>query len=267
MTATNDEGKNPSVDIDQIRKLGALRLEGGNEKLIAEIVQGTIKGVLDYQVSQGIVSPSRDTRGVTNQKPGGSRTGRVSSEHSRGQLEDVLPIGPVSNLAQLFIEASQGRNPKGAPYEKGSTLFQMGQQATSLYMLNEGIVSLSYLDLNGKKLLLDLRFPGEMVGERSFAPRAAHEASSIAVTDIRASEIRRTDLLYALERNPSVVADVLTQLSNYILRRTEAVLRMSNIHGSKERIAYALLLYVRRVGAVPDNNAVSIRLPFSRIDC
>lgn len=226
------------VDIQEIRRLGALRLEEQGTD-IAELARGMIRGLLDHLESK--------------------------KQGPKQQLERAAVELPVpGTLAALFGELCHCPKGEGRLLKKGETLFGMGQIGTTIFLIREGIVKLSYLSLTGKRLLLEFRSGGDLLGERALASDTTYEASAIAATDVRVCEMAKGSFIYALERNPNLALELCEHFAEYILRRTEAVLRMPLYYGAHERIAYGLLMIAERVGEAISPNVVSLKISLSR---
>jgi CRP/FNR family transcriptional regulator, dissimilatory nitrate respiration regulator len=149
-----------------------------------------------------------------------------------------------------------------ALFQKGQVVFRQGEVASSLYLVESGLLSVSRLSPTGRELTLSLSGPRQLVaGVAAFSPGAvlsssctALETSSVLVLD--ASEVRQ--LTY---RSPALAEAVLTFFARRhaeLLSQMEALL-FSNLNA---RLAALLLERVPPGGEylLPTNSELAAQL-------
>lgn len=253
MTSQKRDSQERRMRVRQIRRLGAARLrEQGIDA--AKLAQEMIRGLAAHQGSVG-ATPEQEARPMVPVQ----ETLELEEEPRR------LARAPQS-IEALFDRLCTCPDGQGRLVRQGETLFGSGQEATTIFLIRQGVVRLNHLTLGGKKLILELRFAGDLVGERALAQRVVHEVSAVAVTRVRVCECRRADFLYALENNPRLLRELMHRLAEYALRRSEAAVRLCGLYGAHEKAAYMLVKLARRLGKPTSSNSVVFQLPLQRKD-
>lgn len=124
-------------------------------------------------------------------------------------------------------------------YERGQTLFPQGAPQYGYYIVCEGAVKLVRRLAQGKKLIVALLGPGDILGlEATQAGRFGLEAEALERT--RVGFIDKTDFAGLLERYPRLAAALVQKLSDevaHLQRRLVATARQ----GARSKLAYLLL--------------------------
>ncbi len=120
-------------------------------------------------------------------------------------------------------------------YEKGTVLFEKGQEADRLYILEAGTINL--VIQNGGTLTYSLKDPGEIIGWSCMVEAGAYTASGICATDVRAVKIEKQMLDKIFSLHPDAGLKILKRLAGVVSRR------LSN--------AYRDLLSARRTDSTP----------------
>lgn len=248
----SQERKMP-VNIREIRHLGASRLkeQGIDTAQLIKKIRRVLVGRLD--------GPAIGQK--PRQVPSVSAVDSDTEEKPR-RLMGQVPDG-IETLVSKLCTCPDGQ---GRLVGQGETLFGSGQEATIIFLIRQGVVRLNYLDLAGKRLVLELRFAGDLVGERALAQRVVHEVSAVAVTQVRVCECRRADFLYAIENNPRLLRELIHRLADYALRRSEAAVRLCGFYGAHEKTAFILLKIAQQLGEPSSSNSITFQLPFQRKD-
>lgn len=115
----------------------------------------------------------------------------------------------------------------------GSTLFEEGDPADGLYAVLEGRVEVA-----SRGRVLATLGPGSVLGELSvFLPSATRTATARASTAVRLVTWRADDVLGRLDRHErlatSIVADLASVLAQRLDRRTQDVLSLLEVAGSR----------------------------------
>ena len=102
-------------------------------------------------------------------------------------------------------------------YAKDTVLFEKGEEAESLYILEQGALNLVIKD--GGSLIYSLTEPGEVFGWSSLVESGVYTASGVCATDIKAVKIKREKLDKIFDRHPEVGFKVLKRLARVISQR------------------------------------------------
>jgi CRP/FNR family transcriptional regulator, cyclic AMP receptor protein len=123
---------------------------------------------------------------------------------------------------------------------KGELLFGEGRACEGVYILGEGRAKLSVCSETGKRLMLRVAGPGEILGLGANLSGGSYEYTAELLDPAQVDFIKRKDLLKFLRENPTICMEVVHRLSE-------------DLHGAYER--------VRSIGL---NRARRARLPRSR---
>jgi CRP/FNR family cyclic AMP-dependent transcriptional regulator len=123
---------------------------------------------------------------------------------------------------------------------KGELLFSEGRPCQGVYILGDGRAKLSVCSESGKRLMLRVAGPGEILGLGSNLSGDAYEFTAELLDSSQVAFIKRKDLLRFLRENPTICMEVVHRLSE-------------DLHGAYER--------VRSIGL---NRTRRARLPRSR---
>ena len=108
-------------------------------------------------------------------------------------------------------------------YEKGTTIFNQGEEAENLYILKEGTLNL--MVSNGGSLVFSLSQPGEVFGWSSLFESGRYTASGICDTDLKVVKIGRKELYTILKYNPEDGFIVMRRLAGVIANRLKNAYR------------------------------------------
>jgi CRP/FNR family transcriptional regulator, cyclic AMP receptor protein len=116
---------------------------------------------------------------------------------------------------------------------KGEVLFSEGRAARGVYMLCEGRAKLSVSSESGKRLMLRVAGPGELLGLEASLQGETHDFTAELLDSARIAFVKRKDLLKFLRDNPMICMEVVSRLSE-------------QLHGAYARVRSIGLNRVRR---------------------
>ena len=102
-------------------------------------------------------------------------------------------------------------------YTKDTVLFEKGEEAKSLYILEQGALNL--VIKNGGSLIYSLTESGQVFGWSSMVESGVYTASGVCATDLKAVKIKREKLDKIFDRHPEVGFKVLKRLARVISQR------------------------------------------------
>jgi CRP-like cAMP-binding protein len=149
-------------------------------------------------------------------------------------------------------------------FERGELLFQEGDPATALYLLETGCVKLVLVEHNGEETILHVAGPGESLGELSLVDGGPRSATGVAMERVETLALYRADFLDFIDRHRSVERAVMKQLAALVRRSNE---RLQDVTALKvgERLTKLLHELADRHGeATP--GGIRIRLPLTQQD-
>ena len=116
---------------------------------------------------------------------------------------------------------------------KGTLLFAEGRPSRGVYLLCDGRAKLSICSESGKRLMLRVAGPGEVLGLGACLSGEAYEVTAELLDTAQVVFVKRKDLLKFLRENPAICMDVVRRLSD-------------NLHGAYERVRSIGLNRARR---------------------
>ena len=173
-----------------------------------------------------------------------------------GALLSALP----PKLAQDLF--GQARAVALAPQQ---TLFTAGDPGDGFYVLDEGLLKVNVVSVEGAERILAILGPGDLLGELSVIDGAPRSAS---VTTIRASKLRfvsRAAFEAVAERQPELYRYV-TMLLSRRLRAIDEALTATSFLPLKGRTARALLSLAEAFGKDVGGGRILIRQKVSQSD-
>src|SRR5262249_33556745 len=109
-------------------------------------------------------------------------------------------------------------------YEQGDVIFSQGDEGSSLFVIEEGAVEISYGEGRARVILAAL-FTGQYFGELSLfdgSPRSAHATPSRRSRVIR---LDRDDLVDFVNKNPAAALRIIAEMSERLRQTNELMSR------------------------------------------
>lgn len=127
-------------------------------------------------------------------------------------------------------------------YKRGQTLFHEGNPAFGLYCVNKGKVKVTRMGSDGKESIVRLASEGDIIGHRSLFSCESYQASATALEDCTICFLDKKFILQAIEDEPSVALNIITQLSQEMgsAEARSAAMFQKNV---RERLAELLLTF------------------------
>src|SRR5262249_26014812 len=96
-------------------------------------------------------------------------------------------------------------------------LFSQGAHPADLYFIHSGILKLTRLEDNGQEILLDLRFPGSLVGSAAAIKEKPHPFAAVTVTRCALTRLSSRKFRSLLATDITLAAHVRDTLSDEVL--------------------------------------------------
>jgi CRP-like cAMP-binding protein len=125
-----------------------------------------------------------------------------------------------------------------------TVLFQEGDAGDALYVLSEGLVKLSKVDLGGHEKTLALLQPPEFFGEMALLGEARRSATAITLAPVTAYLLFRDDFQRLLAEYPTISLNLTTTLAER-LRGMDDEAQVLSYKDAQGRVAYVLLRLYR----------------------
>lgn len=164
----------------------------------------------------------------------------------------------AEELDRLYSLCSRER------FAKGDYIFLECDQPRSLYVLVKGEVKLLKQAEDGREMIVEMVYPGEIFGEEAVFDGQPYPLTAQALEDVEVLSISRADFFSFLRDNPDLALEIITELGSR-LRQAQNTIRALAMERVEWRIARVLLMLARKAG-VAGKEGVSIELPLTRQD-
>jgi len=149
-------------------------------------------------------------------------------------------------------------------YGKDEVIFQEGEPSFGFYLICRGRVKLAKRSSKGKRQILKLLGPGEILGEKTMFDQEVYTAYAKTLEPTSLYFIERGAFLDFLRRHPEVALNLIEKLSRELKGFQQRLLEVS-YEGSIERLA-RLLLTVGESCGVPEGERLYLGLELSRAE-
>jgi len=157
------------------------------------------------------------------------------------------------------------RNKSVLLYRAGTMLHQEGNPVTGLFSLEEGTVGMRVTNEDGHALLLELAFPGQLLGYRAYFNQGTHDESAVALEDCVVCHIDRRIVAELLRDNPALAPQFLKRLAVDVKTMAHKLAECSwlSVHS---RLCKLLVELVEHFGGNEQNGGIHITPPLTRQD-
>ncbi|MEE8484232.1 MAG: Crp/Fnr family transcriptional regulator, partial [Nitrospinota bacterium] len=108
-------------------------------------------------------------------------------------------------------------------YKKNEVIFHLGDEGSTLFILNSGSVKIFLNDDKGKEMILKILYKGDFFGEMSLLDGQFRSANVMSVEPSKALIIQREDFLRLIESNPEIALNTMISLSRRLRKIDEKV--------------------------------------------
>src|SRR4030065_1640511 len=172
---------------------------------------------------------------------------------SKIPMFEFLEVGELQRLRSLCDVAKCA---------KGDYIFLECDSPRNLYVVVQGEVKLLKQTEDGREMIVEMAYPGEIFGEEAIFDGQPYPMTAQALTDVEPLAISRTDFFTFLRDNPDLALEIITELGTR-LREAQNTIRALAMERVEWRIARILLILSRKAGVVGEDG-VSIDLPLPR---
>lgn len=139
----------------------------------------------------------------------------------REELLSNIPLFESLTSEDLRSLAKRLENVEQA---EGEVIFQQGAEGSSLFIIEEGAVEISYGEGKARVLLAHL-FPGQYFGELSLFDGAPRSATATAARPSRLVRLDRDDLVDFVNKNPAAALRIIAEMSERLRQTNELMSR------------------------------------------
>ena len=149
--------------------------------------------------------------------------------------------------------------------EPGEALFGQGDHDHSVYCVQSGTIAERRLDGDGNAVLLDLGYPGDLVGYRAFLTGAEHSTSAEALGPATVCVSDGAAVEGVMAASPELTLDLLRRQARALEQAQEQLFRSTTL-SKRDRLLHLLRDLLRRHGSVAADGSCRIDLPLARRD-
>jgi CRP-like cAMP-binding protein len=191
-------------------------------------------------------------------------TSRNTCEHDGCRSCHPGPLGDWSLLDREYLQALNGIA-REQHFAAGEWVFRMGQPSGGLYCVAAGIVGSRMLHANGAGVILDIAYPGNLIGTPAFLRNGNHHTSAEALTEVRLCWLPGIELRRLIAQFPSLHAQLVRVCLDALDASREAMLQAAAL-SNHDRLMELLGRLLGHAGSSEANGQVQARLPISRED-
>ena len=136
---------------------------------------------------------------------------------SRQELLANIPL--FESLIPADLDALS-RRLEQAEYGDGDVIFRQGDQGSSLFIIEDGAVEISYGEGRGRITLATL-FAGQYFGELSLFDGSPRSATATAARGSRLMRLDREDLVDFINKNPAAALRIISEMSERLRQTNE----------------------------------------------
>ncbi len=161
------------------------------------------------------------------------------------------------NIARADLSFQPEEFTQVLEFERGQTLFQEGASSYGYYFICAGRIKLAKRSLGGKRALLAILGPGDIIGS---TPQGRYQLYAEALATSRVGFIDRRDLDQLLARHPKLATALIEKLTGELSRLQERLYTTTQ-PSARAKVAHLLLELAADFGkASPDGILVDTEL-------
>lgn len=150
-------------------------------------------------------------------------------------------------------------------YASGETVYSIGDRNTGIYCISGGSVGVRKIDEQGNSALLNLAYPGDTLGYRSYLLSGEHRTSAEALGPTVICFIDAATITELLDRNSSLGLQFLRHAAAEIDQAHTALINSFTLC-NRARFLHLLLFLIKRHSRPVADGSRFIELPLSRRD-
>ncbi|UCB55978.1 MAG: Crp/Fnr family transcriptional regulator [Thiotrichales bacterium] len=150
-------------------------------------------------------------------------------------------------------------------YKKGQTLFSRGEEGDWILLIQQGVVEISVVALNGRKSILNLMEKNEVLGEIALLDRRQRSADAVAKTDVTGIVLQRGTVIDFLKKNTDACFSLIETLCARV-RNASSMFETLALTSAGARLARCLLRLSEKWGVPAADGAVRIDHNISQTD-
>lgn len=150
-------------------------------------------------------------------------------------------------------------------YTKGETIFLRGDEGAWVLLVEDGIVEISVVSLNGRKSILNLIEKYDIVGEIALLDNEPRSANAIARTDVAGIVLSRGTMMDFLGDNPEACFEIIHTLCKRI-RNTSDLFEAQSLPNANARLARCILRLADKWGEPAEDGTTRVAQQLSQTE-
>ena len=150
-------------------------------------------------------------------------------------------------------------------YKKGQSIFSRGEEGDWILLIQQGVVEISVVSLNGRKSVLNLMEKDEVLGEIALLDRRERSADAVAKTDVSGIVLTRQNVIDYLKHNTDACFGVIETLCSRV-RNASNMFETFALTSAGARLARCVLRFSEKWGVADANGAIRIEHTLSQSD-
>lgn len=146
----------------------------------------------------------------------------------------------------------------------GDLLFLSGDEPTRLFLVEEGLLKVSVVDVEGCETLVGLLVEGDLVGHEAMIEDMPHHADVTAVGTCRVRALDGRHLLGILEKDPRATLEIVRSLTER-LRKTREMALERTVGEVQNRLAGRLMELAELLGRM-QGGTITLQVPLDQTD-
>lgn len=175
-----------------------------------------------------------------------------------GPLGDWSRVDPAHArvLARIVLEQRHG---------KGEAIFRAGATSGGIYCIAAGMVGLRLLHESGTSVLVDIAYPGDLIGARAFLRNGRHRTSAEALSEVRLCKIPGDEARRLMHDHPALHQRLVRVCLDSLDASQEAMLQAAAMSNG-DRLFQVLSRLLQHCGTHDAAGRLRADLPISRED-
>jgi CRP/FNR family cyclic AMP-dependent transcriptional regulator len=156
---------------------------------------------------------------------------------------------------------------KGHPhsYQKGEVIFSRGDEGSWVLLIEDGIVEISVMSLNGRKSVLNHMEKGDILGEVALFDLEERSADAVAIKPVTGSILNRQSVFEVLKNNNEAYFSIIKTLCTRV-RNASDMFETQSLTSADARLARCLMRMAEKWGLTNTDGSIQIEQKFSQSD-
>lgn len=149
-------------------------------------------------------------------------------------------------------------------YNKGDVIFQEGDVADKLYLINRGKIKIYNYTKDGNEQILYILTEGDFTGDSNLFNKGQHKFSAEALDETNICILTKSAFDEIIKKNPEIALQIMQLVYEKVTTLEDSVQRLGN-KDIESRLAGLLISFIKDFGQ-PTDKRVFLDIPLSRED-